>query len=476
MNKQRNTITLILIGILVALALYVALPLNQPSSIVRSRSTDPSAGTTPLDLRLGLDLRGGTQVLLEADLQEGQVLAEGAMETAKQIIDNRVNGLGVVEANVQQQGADRVIVELPGINNPDQAIETVRSTGQLEFVDPGGAQLAQGMIINTTNKPTAVADALAGENGPAASQLTPYPDQVFQTAMTGDVLRTAIAYQDELGQWQISFETTSDGADQFLAYTSSHIGQPMAIVLDGLVLSAPTIQGQISTQGQITGQFTQDEAESLAVQMRYGALPVPLKVVDVRTIGASLGADSVAQSLRAGILGLIAVFLFVLILYRSAGVVAAIALLCYIILTLAVYKLVPVTLTLPGTAAFFLSVGMAIDANILIFERMKDELRNGRNSRMAIESGFTRAFPAILDSNLSTLISSAVLFWFGSTFGASPVRGFAINLAIGVALSLFSSVFITRTIMRALPAEFVTSSFMKRLAKQRQQPQQQQPA
>ncbi len=392
MNKQRNTITLILIGILVALALYVTLPLNQPSSIVRSRTNDPSAASTPLDLRLGLDLRGGTQVLLEADIPEGQVMAEGAMETAKQIIDNRVNGLGVVEANVQQQGADRVIVELPGINNPDQAIETVRSTGQLEFVDPGPLQLGQGMIINTTNKPNAVADAVAGENGAVASQQAPYPDQVFNTAMTGDVLKSAIAYQDQVGQWQISFETTPDGADKMLAYTSSHLGQPMAIVLDGLVLSAPTIQGQISTQGQITGQFTQEEAESLAVQMRYGALPVPLKVVDVRTIGASLGQDSVARSLRAGLLGLVAVFLFVLILYQSAGVVAAVALLCYIILTLAVYKLIPVTLTLPGIAAFFLSVGMAIDANILIFERMKDELRNGRNSRMAIESGFRAPF------------------------------------------------------------------------------------
>ncbi len=471
MNKQRNTITLILIGILVALALYVALPLNQSSSIVRSRTNDPTAASTPLDLRLGLDLRGGTQVLLQADIPADEVLADGAMDTAKQIIDNRVNGLGVAEANVQRQGTDRVIVELPGINNPDQAIDTVRSTGQLEFVDPGSAQLGQGMIINTTHKPTAVADASAAADGSVLpSQQTPYPDQVFETAMTGDVLKSAIAYQDELGQWQISFETTSDGADKFLAYTSANIGRPMAIVLDGQVLSAPTIQGQISNQGQITGQFTQDEAEGLAVQMRYGALPVTLKVVDVRTIGASLGADSVERSLRAGLLGLFAVFLFVLILYRSAGVVAAIALFCYIILTLAVYKIIPVTLTLAGTAAFFLSVGMAVDANILIFERMKDELRNGRNPRMAIESGFTRAFPAILDSNLSTLISSAVLFWFGSTFGASAVRGFAINLAIGVTLSLFSSVFITRTIMRALPAEFVTSSFMRRLAKQNQQP------
>lgn len=464
MQNRNNTIVLVLILILVGLALFVVLPLGQPTWLVRSRSTDPTQEATLLDLRLGLDLRGGTQVLLQAAPAAGTTIDSGAMDTAKTIIDNRVNGLGVTEANVQRQGADRIMVELPGINNPDQAVETVRSTGQLEFVDPGDSLLAQGMIINTTNKPNAVADAQEGiASGDITPDQLPYPDQTFQTVMTGDVLRSAVAYQDNLGQWQISFETTDSGADQFLAYTSANLGRSMAIVLDGLVLSAPTIQGQISDQGQITGQFTRQEAESLAVQMRYGALPVPLEVANIRSIGASLGQDSVAKSLRAGIVGLIAVFIFVLVLYRSAGVVAAAALLCYIILTLAVYKLVPVTLTLPGIAGFFLSVGMAVDANILIFERMKDELRHGRSSPLAIEAGFTRAWPAILDSNLSTLISSTVLFWFGSTFGASAVRGFAINLGLGVAIALFSSYFITRTFMRALPADFVTSSFVRRI-------------
>ena len=467
MNQRNNTITLVLIGLLVLLALYIVLPLGQPQWLVRSQSTDPNAEASLLDLRLGLDLRGGTQVLLEADLPAGAALEEGAMDTAKTIIDNRVNGLGVVEANVLRQGDDRIAVELPGINNADQAVETVQSTGQLEFVDVSGTGVSGGMIINTTGRPTAVADAAEGlASGQIDPSQIPYPDQVFPTVMTGDVLRNALAYPDDLGQWQISFETTDEGANQFLAYTSANLGNPMAIVLDGLVLSAPTIQGQISTQGQITGQFTQDEAESLAVQMRYGALPVPLQVVDIRTIGASLGQDSVAKSMRAGIVGLIAVFVFVLLLYRSGGLVAAMALLCYIVLNLAVYKIIPVTLTLPGIAGFFLSVGMAVDANILVFERMKEELKNGRSSRLAIEAGFSRAFPAILDSNLSTLISSGVLFWFGSTFGASSVRGFAINLAIGVALSLFSSVLITRTIMRALPPEFVTSSFIRKSAAQ----------
>jgi protein-export membrane protein SecD len=469
MKNRNNTIALILVLLLMAVALYIVLPLNQSTSVVRSRSLDPNVKSEMLDLRLGLDLRGGTQVLLEAAAIGTGTTDDASMDTAKTIIDNRVNGLGVTEAVVQRQGADRISVELPGISNPDQAVDTIRSTGQLEFVEPAGAQLGQGMIINTTNKPTAAQNALAGvESGTVTPSQVPYPDQVFETVMTGDVLKNAVAYQDQFGAWQISFDTSDAGSDQFLAYTSSHIGQPMAIVLDGVVLSAPTIQGQISDTGQITGQFTQEEAESLAVQMRYGALPVALEVADIRTIGASLGQDSIDKSLQAGLVGLIAVFLFVLLMYRSAGLIAAAALLCYIILNLAVYKIIPVTVTLPGMAGFFLSVGIAVDANILIFERMKEELRHGRSPEMAIESGFTRAFPAILDSNLSTLISAMVLFWFGSTFGASPVRGFAINLAIGVAISLFSSVFITRTFMRALPANFVTSSFQKKIASQQQ--------
>jgi protein-export membrane protein SecD len=469
MKNRNNTIALILVLLLMAVALYIVLPLNQSTSVVRSRSLDPNVKSEMLDLRLGLDLRGGTQVLLEAAAIGTGTTDDASMDTAKTIIDNRVNGLGVTEAVVQRQGADRISVELPGISNPDQAVDTIRSTGQLEFVEPAGAQLGQGMIINTTNKPTAAQNALAGvESGTVTPSQVPYPDQVFETVMTGDVLKNAVAYQDQFGAWQISFDTSDAGSDQFLAYTSSHIGQPMAIVLDGVVLSAPTIQGQISDTGQITGQFTQEEAESLAVQMRYGALPVALEVADIRTIGASLGQDSIDKSLQAGLVGLIAVFLFVLLMYRSAGLIAAAALLCYIILNLAVYKIIPVTVTLPGMAGFFLSVGIAVDANILIFERMKEELRHGRSPEMAIESGFTRAFPAILDSNLSTLISAMVLFWFGSTFGASPVRGFAINLAIGVAISLFSSVFVTRTFMRALPANFVTSSFQKKIASQQQ--------
>jgi protein-export membrane protein SecD len=448
--RNNSTISLVIVILLVVAALYIVLPVEHPAWLERSRSTDPNAPREFLDLRLGLDLRGGSQVLLEADLPEGRILAEGDINAAKTIVENRVNGLGVAEALVQAQGESRIIVELPGINNADQAVETIRSTGQLEFVDPAGTPLTSGMIINTNNHPDAIAKAQAGlASGDIDPAQIPYPDQIFNTVMTGDVLASAVAAPDQFNQWRINFTLTSEGSNQFLEYTSSHIGQPMAIVLDGQVLSAPTINGAISGNGEISGQFTQEEAESLAIQMRYGALPVPLKVSDIRTIGASLGQDSVNSSIRAAIVGLIGIFIFMITIYRLPGFLAALALVCYIIFNLAIYKLIPVTLTLPGIAGFILSIGMSLDANILIFERLKEELRVGRSLRAAIEAGFNRAWPAIWDSNLSTLITCAVLFWFGNTFGASTVKGFAITLAIGVGLSMFSAILITRTFMRS---------------------------
>lgn len=448
---RNSTISLVLVLLLAAATLYIVLPIAHPDWVERALSL---GSETPRDLanfKLGLDLQGGTQVLLEADIAEGQTLDEGAMSAAKTIVENRVNGLGVSEAVVQAQGTNRLIVELPGVDNPDQAVETLRSTGQLEFVDPAGAALTQGMVINTTNRPT-VADDLQAEiaAGNATPENIPYPGQIFETVMTGDVLRNAIATQDQFAQWIITFELTGAGSDQFYEYTRTNIGQPMAIVLDGRVLSAPTINAAIRDTGSISGAFTQEEAEGLAVQMRYGALPVPLRVVDIHTIGASLGQDSVESSLRAGLLGIGAVLLFMLLMYRLPGLLADFALVIYVLLNLAIFKLLPVTMTLPGIAGFILSVGMATDANILIFERMKEELRNGRSLRLAVEAGFSRAWLAIRDGNLSTLISCAVLYWFGNTFGASVVKGFAVTLTIGVLLSMFTAVTISRTFMRAV--------------------------
>lgn len=448
---RNNSVSLIFVIILSLITLYLVLPISYPTWVNRILSLGSETPRDFSEYKLGLDLRGGTQVLLEADLPPGQTPDEGTMQAARTIVENRVNGLGVSEAVVQAQGSTRIIVELPGVDDPEQAVETLRSTGQLEFVNPNGAQLGQGMVINTTNRPN-VATELQAEiaAGNALPELIPYPDQVFETVMTGDVLRTAVATQDEFNQWMISFELTSSGSDEFFAYTRAHVGEPMAIVLDGRVLSAPIINQAIRDSGVINGAFTREEAESLAVQMRYGALPVPLQVVDIRTIGASLGQDSVEDSLRAGILGVGAVLLFMLLMYRLPGLLSAIALVIYVGLNLLVFKLMPVTLTLPGIAGFILSVGMAVDANILIFERMKEEIRNGRSLRLAVEAGFSRAWLAIRDGNLSTLISCAVLYWFGNSFGASTVKGFAVTLTIGVLLSMLSAVVITRTFMRAV--------------------------
>jgi protein-export membrane protein SecD len=445
---MRNTIvSIVMIVLLIVLPVLVVLPIEHPSWVESVVAHDLK------DFKLGLDLQGGTQVLLEADLAEGQTLSEGAMTAAKTIVENRVNGLGVAEAVVQAQGENRLIVELPGVDNPDQAVETLRSTGQLEFIDPAGVPLSQGMVINTTNHPSLASDLQAEiAAGTALPEPIPYPDQLFNTVMTGDILRNVVATQDQLNQWLINFELTGEGSDQFFDYTSTHIGQPLAIVLDGRVLSAPTINAAIRDTGIIEGQFTGEEAESLAVQMRYGALPVPLRVIDIRTIGASLGQDSVQDSLRAGLLGILAVLLFMLLLYRFPGLLADFALVIYVLLNLALFKLIPVTLTLAGIAGFILSIGMAVDANILIFERMKEELRNGRSVRLAVETGFDRAWLAIRDGNLSTLISCAVLYWFGNTFGASVVKGFAVTLSIGVILSMLTAVLITRTLMRVFLA------------------------
>lgn len=446
---RSHPLSLLLTVLLAAVALYVALPLDHLPGLESALGT-PEEPRDLRDLVRGLDLQGGTQILLEADLPADTEIPEGSMATARIIVENRVNSLGVTEPSVQGQGTRRIIVELPGIDNPEQAIETLRSTGQLEFIDPGDAQLLSGYIINTTNRPTASADAMAAMTaGVMDPSPVPFPDRVFETAMTGDVLNDAVpGLDDTTGLWQINFELAGDGSDQFFNYTQANVGRPMPIVLDGVVLSAPIINAAIRDIGVISGDFTEEEARSLAIQMRYGALPVPLQVVDVRTIGATLGQESVSRSLIAGQVGLLMVLLFMLVIYRLPGLLACLALGIYVALNVAVFKLVPVTLTLPGIAGFLLSIGMAVDANILIFERLREELRSGRSLRLAIRTGFNRAWPAIRDGNLSTLISCAVLFWFGSNFGASVVKGFALTLAIGVVLSMFTAVLVTRTFLQ----------------------------
>ena len=446
---RNQYIFVVLIMCLFAGSLFVALPIDHPLWLEEGLAPGVDTQRDIRELTLGLDLKGGTQVLLEAEISEDQPLPEDALNSAKIIVEQRVNGLGLAEPTVQLQGERRMIVELPGVKNPDQAIETIRSTGQLEFVDLGGQPVRPDDFINTTNRPEAVLALQEAINaGEAAPQSIPFPEETFATIMTGDILQAVVATQDEYSFWQIQFDLKGESSGDFFTYTRDNIGEVLAIVLDGRVLSTPVINAAINDNGVITGDFSQEEAESLAIQMRYGALPIPLEVVDVRTIGASLGQDSIDRSLQAGIVGGALVLLFMVLLYRLPGILATVALAIYVTLNLAMYKLMPVTLTLPGIAGFILSIGMAVDANILIFERMKEELRSGRSLRLAVETGFSRAWPAIRDGNLSTLISCAVLYWFGNNFGASVVKGFAITLSVGVLLSMFTAVFVTRTFMR----------------------------
>ncbi len=443
--SQRSLAWLVMIALLIAGAIYVVIP---------GTGIYLPLGATLIDRQFtvseGLDLKGGLRVLLEADLPAGTTLEARSLETARQIVEQRVNGLGVAEPLVQLQGSSRIVVELPGVTDPQQAIDTIKQTGLLEFIIvPADAQPpAAGDIVQTYCPEIIKVDCGNSDHTlAAAAQTTAVTDTVYVTLMTGAALSDASVTADRLGTPIIDFRLTTEGGQVFGAFTGQHVGDFLAIVLDKRVLSAPRINAAISDRGQISGSFTSETANRLALQLRYGALPVPLRVVQSLEVGPTLGQDSVRKSTVAGLIGLTTVALFMILYYRVPGITAVLALGVYAVVTFALFKLIPVTLTLPGIAGFVLSVGVAVDANILIFERMKEELRAGRSLRAAMEGGFSRAWPSIRDSNISTLITCAILYWFGSTFGASIVKGFALTLALGVAVSLFTAISLTRTLM-----------------------------
>jgi len=467
--QRRYTAWLIPIVTLILLAAYVVWP-NNPGVHFTLGSTSFDRDFT---VHEGLDLQGGLQVLMEADLPAGATIDNQAMNVARQIVEQRVNGLGVTEPVVQRQGERRIVIELPGVTDPQQAIETIKQTGLLEFVDVGAQPVTEDTVVNTdcydpskvdcgnpngvvatpaatlTSESTSAPTATSAE-ATAAATTAPTPTATgptYHTVMTGVALKDA-AVTSQNGEVVINFTLTPEGTKIFGDFTTQHTGQYLAIVLDKKVLSAPVIRQAITTgTGTISGNFTIESANRLALQLRYGSLPIPLKVAQSREIGPTLGEDSVRKSTIAGAIGLISVVLFMLLYYRLPGAIADIALIIYAILTFALFKLIPVTLTLPGLAGFVLSVGVAVDANILIFERMKEELRAGRNLRNAVDTGFSRAWPSIRDSNAATLITCGILFWFGNTFGASIVKGFALTLALGVAVSLFTAILVTRSIL-----------------------------
>jgi preprotein translocase subunit SecD len=439
--SQRNIVLLIVVGVVILLAAYIIWPQSpgiQFGGIKKVFTT-----------RLGLDLVGGVQALMEADLPADTAVSSDAMSAAAGIVENRVNGLGLTEALVQKAGDRRIVVELPGETDPEKALATIRQTGLLELVD--FSSLPQNEAVGYTNQVIRTDFGLTSGQGITSTQeITPTSaiTRTFHTVMTGADLNTVQVTTGQTGQFEVAFELSSKGAQTFADYTANHVGTPLAIVVDKRVISAPTINQAIPNgRGVISGNFTQEQANALAVQLRYGSLPVPLKVIEVRTIGPTLGQESLQKSMLAGAIGFTIVMLFMALFYRVPGLVADIAIIIYAMIAFAIFRFIPVTMTLPGIAGFMLSTGSALDANILIFERMKEELRSGKPLRQSVVLGWQRAWPSIRDSNLATLITCIILFWFGSTYGATVVKGFSITLFIGVIISLFCAMVVSRLLM-----------------------------
>jgi len=379
---------------------------------------------------LGLDLQGGIRVTLAVVPQSGQAVTDDQVETARNIIERRVGGLGVSEPQVRTEVSGnerRIVVEVPGVSNEDQVRSLVGSTGQLQFIDP----LAETLTVNQDVRPLLAAGTVA---------------VLFDG---GQIDPSTVQPGTQGGQIGVDFTLRNPGSDRWCQFTTANVGKPGPIALDGRVITVPTINGAICGGTTIitvgtSGQAAQTEQLNLYNTLRFGALPVSLIEQGVERVAPTLGADFLRQALLAGGLGLLLVLLFMIAYYRLPGVLAAGALIFYSLTTYAVFRLIGVTLTLAGVAAFILSVGMAVDANILIFERMKEELRLGKTLGPAIEAGFNRAWSSILDSNVSSILVASWLFWQGTTV----VRGFALVLIIGVLISMFSAVTVTRTVLR----------------------------
>ncbi len=442
---------LIVVLLIAAFCVWVSLP---DTTGLHIDSNDDGTADINLNVQqsLGLDLVGGLRVLLQAELPAGSFSAEDLRQAANNVA-RRVNALGVTEPTVQVQGSDRILVELPGVTDPEQAISTIRQTALLEFVNLSGlgarVREFEGHRVLTTQQ-VVIQNQRGGVESNTANEtpiVNPLNGQPFETVLTGAGLQAASAQLTETGDWIINFSLTGDAATVFGPYTEANLGQPLGIVLDGVLLNAPTIQARLDTGGIIQGGFTQEEAQQLALQLRSGALPIPLRVESAETVGASLGQESVNLSIRAGIIGVIIVFMFMAIYYRVPGLAADLALVMFILLNYAVFKLIPVTLTLPAITGFLISIGTAVDGNILIFERIKEELRGGKPLEEALGAGFDRAWQSIRDSNFSTIIICGVLYFFGQTPGASIVSGFAVTLALGLIINLFTAVVVTRTFL-----------------------------
>jgi preprotein translocase subunit SecD len=443
-------------------------------------------------MSLGLDLRGGTRLVLEPEEGEAAKVEDldQALDGARDVIERRVNAFGVAESEVNRLGDNRLAVQLPGIS-PDEAIDKIGRTALLQFCEPFTNESGQVATLSGANRPTAVYQSqtcqpeldaegiplvqngsvefanwsISGQDNPSSERIIWKPATAEidgqEVELTGEFLRPNVRVEatssvnNPLGQPILFFEFNSEGADVAEQVTTRLRGDamPMAFFLDGEPIEdsngipiAPTVQGVISNSGVING-LGRAEAFDLRTLLNSGAFPIALRVVQQQDVDATLGETAVRNSVIAGEIALLVIMLFMVLYYRLPGLMAALALVVYTSFVLAIFKLWPVTLTLAGVAAFVLSVGMAVDANILIFERMKEELRVGRNLVAALEDGFSRAWSSIRDSNVSTLITCGILYWFGDQFNESAIKGFAITLAIGVLVSMFSAITVTRVFM-----------------------------
>ncbi|MFM1842682.1 MAG: Protein-export rane protein SecD [Cyanobacteriota bacterium] len=420
-----------------------------------------------LPLQLGLDLRGGAQLTIEVQpTEEIKTITNESLIAVKTVIENRINALGVSEPLVQTAGEDQVVVQLPGVTDPGQAERILGGTAQLEFQQqkPGtegefqaeysikrqiDAEIAALRQAGNTPDNLEQIQTLLGDRQESNQALLKLFEPV---GLTGKMLDDARPSPNQAGTgWEVALRFDEEGGKKFAALTQAvaGTGRSLGIFLDDNLISAPVVGVEFANTGitggsaVITGNFDIDSATDLAVQLRGGSLPFPVKVVENRTVGATLGQESIRRSIIAGVAGLVLVLAFMAIYYRLPGIVADVSLVIYTLLTLAAFALVGVTLTLPGIAGFILSIGMAVDANVLIFERTREELRGGNTLYRSVEGGFFRAFSSILDSNVTTLIACAALFWFGSGL----VKGFALTLAIGVLVSLFTALTCSRTLL-----------------------------
>ncbi len=437
-SKVKNSLIFVAVLTAVVFCLAFPQPVNKAIGFLKAKEV-PLLEKIPnlpvINFKLGLDLQGGSHLIYEADLKDVAVKdKKEAMQGLRDVIERRVNMFGISEPQVAVQEANgryRLMVDLSGIKDVQEAIKMIGKTPYLEFrQEKIGASTTSAEIIN--------------------------PDELFEpTALNGRFLKKAdLNFNSQTMEPEVLLEFNAEGAELFKQITAQNIGKRLAIYIDNVLMSAPTVREEIAGgKAQITGKFTVKEAQELVRNFNAGALPVPITLISQTTVGPTLGMESMQKSLKAGLFGFLAVCLFMIAFYRFSGFLSSVALIIYALILLVLFKIIPVTLTLAGIGGAILSVGMAVDANVLIFERQKEERKKGETFQKAMENGFTRAWPSIRDSNLTTLLIAVIMFSFGSSF----VKGFAFALSLGVLTSMFSAIIVTRTLMRI----FVGTKFEK---------------